>query len=108
KSTACVTCGQAQEQPGIRVYSLAHEPPFERPMRHPHTGIVARTDHHIMSRHAGKQGWDIARVMAEIGIHVKYEFIVVLHGIAQPRDRRGSESKLACAVQHMDTRICNG
>src|SRR3569623_2970017 len=64
---------------------------------------IPRPDHHIdlplaAAIHPLEQGRQIARMMAEVGIHVDDEFILMIEGILQPGDDGCAEAKLPRAM----------
>ena len=74
----CNPVGVKPQQPtGIEIDGPAHEVPPQRPAFDAAAGDVTRADHHVHRRpagrvHAGQQGRQIARVVAEIGVHVQH------------------------------------
>ena len=69
---------------------------------------MLRADHHVALRHAAEDGRQIARVMAEVGVHVDVKIEVVLHGVTHRRQDGGAEAEFAGAVQDVDARVLGG
>ena len=106
-AAAAILAPQAQQASGVEIHAPAHQVPPQRPALDTAAGNVTRSDHHVDRRaagriHARQQLRQIARLVAEIGVHVEHVLVAVLDRVFHARQNGRAQPQLARPMETME------
>ncbi len=110
KAAAAILRPQAQQPAGVPIHPPAHQVPPQRPALHPAARNVARADHHVHRRAAGRvhardQIRQITRLVAEIGVHVEHVLVALLDGVLHARQNGRPQPQFSRPVETVDAAV---
>ena len=92
ESTAAIFGFQSEQNVGVPVDCLTHEMAERAPAGDAATGDISRADPDIGKLHAFAECGQIPGMVAEVGIHVLNEVIIMIDGPLKARQCRGTKS----------------
>ena len=103
---AITRCGvadvEAGDDPDVEIRKPAEQPAIGRPVRDSSARHVPRADDEVGRRRRRDQVREVANVVREVGIHLRYQIGVERERALHPFDVRRSEAASASAMQHVD------
>jgi len=108
KSTCEVSLGESENGARVEIAETTDGQSVRAPALDASTLHIATAEHEISIGDGSEEVGKVARLVAEVGVHLEYEAVIPLQCPVKAVDIRRSQASWPAAVTHMNPRVFSG